>query len=60
VASATSNQGMDELPDDVLLEIREHVIAGRLEWELWLRDREEQRLRSAVREHAARLDACDE
>jgi hypothetical protein len=36
------------LPDDVMREIREHVAAARVEWELWLRDREEQRLRRTV------------
>jgi hypothetical protein len=47
--------GMDELPDDVMAEIREYVQAGQRAWEDTLREREEQRLLEAVfggeREH---------
>jgi hypothetical protein len=49
--------GMDELPDEVSREIQEHVLAGRLEWELWLRDRGDQRLMNALRNHMVRRDA---
>jgi hypothetical protein len=38
-------QDMNDLPDDVMREIREHIAAACIEWELWMRDREEQRLR---------------
>jgi hypothetical protein len=41
-------EGMDELPDEVMAEIREHVRAGRREWEDSLRELEEQRLLKAV------------
>jgi hypothetical protein len=50
---------MDELPEEVLREIRAHVAAARLEWELFLRDQEEQRL-SALIDDIARRDACEE
>ncbi len=40
--------GMDELPDDVIAEIREHVQAGRRGWEDSLRVHEEQRLLEVV------------
>jgi hypothetical protein len=52
--------GMDELPDEVLREIQEHVLVGRLGWELWLRDREDQRLMNALHNHVGRRDAGEE
>jgi hypothetical protein len=58
--SSTSMRDMNDLPDDVMREIREHVAAARVEWELWLRDREEQRLRRILFDDSARRDACDE
>jgi beta-lactamase class A len=39
---------MDELPDDVMAEIREHVQAGRRGWDDLLRVQEEERLLEAV------------
>lgn len=39
---------MDELPDDVMSEIREHVQAGQRGWEDSLRAGEERRLLKAV------------
>jgi hypothetical protein len=39
---------MDDLPDNVLTEIREHVQAGRCGWEDALRVGEEHRLLEAV------------
>jgi hypothetical protein len=53
-------QDMNDLPDDVMREIREHVAAAWIEWELWLRDREEQRLRRILFDDSTPRDACDE
>lgn len=53
-------RGMDDVPDEVMRMIREHVAAARLEWELWLRDEEEQRLWKALRDDASRREARDE
>jgi hypothetical protein len=39
---------MDELSDDVMAEIREHVQAGRRGWEDFLRVQDERRLLDAV------------
>ena len=51
---------MDDLPKDVLGEIRKHVVAGQLEWELWRREQEDQRLMNALHDDAARGDTREE
>jgi hypothetical protein len=43
-----------------MCEIREHVRAARVEWELGLRDRELQRLWRALFDDSLRWDAGDE
>jgi hypothetical protein len=58
--SCASMQDMDDLPDDVMREIREHVAAARVEWELWFRDLEERQLRKTLFDGSALLDPCDE
>jgi hypothetical protein len=45
---------MDDLPAEVLHQIREHVAAARAEWGVWQRDLEEQRLTGAVRDNTPR------
>ena len=42
-------RGMDDLPDELVREIREHIAPPRAEWEMWLGDREERRLWSVLR-----------